>query len=173
MNENFEILYNTHVRKIYKFFYYRINSKETSEDLTSRTFVKALEKINTYNSQKGSFSSWIYTIARNNLIDYYRKNRYSEDIDNVLGIKDKSDFVRDVDARNQLKKIRKYLEVLTEEQRNIVLMRVWDDLSFKEIAEIVGKSEVSCKMMFSRTIARIRKEFPFALLLLVIIKLIN
>ena len=72
-----------------------------------------------------------------------------------------------------MEKVEKYLEQFTGEQREIIVMRVWQDMTHKEIAEIIGKSEDSCKMIFSRAINKLRKEEIFALIVLMsLIKII-
>ena len=71
--KNFSLLFDEYKDKIYRFIYFKTQHKETAEDLLSQTFIKALEHINQINIKKGSFKNWIYTIARNNVTDFYRK----------------------------------------------------------------------------------------------------
>lgn len=166
-------LYEQYVDKIYKFIYFKTHHKETAEDLTSQTFFKALEKIGDYDSKKGQFSSWLYRIAQNTVVDYYRSRKETVDISDVWDLTAKGDIVRDSEFREQLEKIAKYLAEFSGEQREIIVMRVWDELSYKEIAEIVGKNESNCKMIFSRAINKLRKEEIFALVVLMtLIKII-
>lgn len=169
--KDFSLLYDSYVKKIYDFIYYRTNHKETAEDLTSRAFMKALEKIGSFDSGKGSFSSWIYRIARNSVIDHYRTKKNDTDIADLWDLDSGDDIEREFDAREKLKKVDQYLKTLKSEQREILIMRVWQEMSYKEIAEILGKSEASCKMSFSRALIKLKKEMPLSLLLLLLIKL--
>lgn len=169
--KDFSLLYGTYVKKIYDFIYYRTNHKETAEDLTSRAFMKALEKIGSFDSEKGSFSSWIYRIARNSVIDHYRTKKIDADIADLWDLDSGDDIERDFDTKEKLKKVDEYLKTLKSEQREILIMRVWQEMSYKEIAEILGKSEASCKMSFSRAVTKLKKEMPLSLLLLLLIKL--
>jgi len=162
----FTPLYEAYAQNIYRFLFYRVFSRETAEDLTSKTFMKALEKIQLYDPRKGAFSSWLYRIARNTLIDHVRADRPSLDIETVFSLGEESTLSEQSDAKEKLRKVWAYLETLPLEQRNVVLMRAWDGLSYREIADILGKSEGSCKVMFSRTIAKIQKEMPLALVVL-------
>jgi len=161
----FAELYDFFLRPIYNFIYYKTHHKETAEDLTSLTFTKALDKILSFDSTKGPFSAWLYQIARNIVIDHYRTNRSHSDIEDVWDLNDGSDVIRDIDARNQLEKVKKYLQELTSEQRDIVIMRVWQDMSYAEIAASLGKSEASCKMAYSRAIHRLREKMPMEVLI--------
>lgn len=165
---DFGLLYDSYIKKIYNYIYWRVSDKDTAEDLTSQTFFKALEKINTYRSDRGSFSSWLYRIARNNVIDHYRQNRPTSDIEQAWGINGGDDIENSLSDRQELERVEQYLELLSPEQKDIVMMRLWDELSYKEIAEIMGKSEASCKMMFSRVTSRMRQDLTVIMILALI-----
>ncbi len=168
-NQEFTDLYDQYADKIYNFIYYRTSHRETAEDLTSRTFIKAWENINQFNEQKGAFSSWLYSIARNNVIDHYRKEKATMDIDLVLDLSSNENVEDATHAKVQLDKVKEYLKELPQEQQDIVIMRVWDDLSYKEIAAILQKSEASTKMSFYRTMEKIQQNFPVAAMILLMI----
>ena len=164
-HEGFGKLYDKYVEKIYNFVYYRIQHKETAEDLSSLIFTKALEKINSFNASKASFSTWLYRIARNSVIDYYRTNKPTDDIEAGYEISFKQNIEAEIDAKAQLEKVKKYLNTLPERQRDIILMRVWDGLSHQKISEILEISEGNCKMTFCRAMEKLRTELGTALIL--------
>jgi len=166
----FGLIYDAYIEKIYKFIYYKTSHKETAEDLTSITFTKAFDKIKSFDDSS-NFSSWIYTIARNTVIDHYRTHKESIDIKDAWDIPDGSDIERDVDTKRKIDQVKGYLTGLTKEQQEIVIMRVWNELSYKEIAEVLGKSEASCKMTFSRAVAKIRSDVPLGILAALIINM--
>lgn len=167
--DRFGELYDAYVRRIYNFIYYKTRHKETAEDLTSTTFFKALTHIGQCDPHK-KFSSWLYKIAHNTVIDHYRSIKPEVNIDDVWDLTDDSDVVRDLDATLRLGEVEKYLKTLPSEKRNIIFMRVWQEMSYREIADAVGKSEASCKMAFSRAIADLRSTLPFSLILFSIIQ---
>lgn len=166
--EQFGILYDKYVKRIYEFICFRTSHKETAEDLTSKTFMKALEGIKSFNADKGSFSSWLYTIARNSVIDHYRVSKNVSDLSQAFDLASSDDLESDQDIKNKLEEVKAYLEKLKPEQREIIMMRVWEGLSYKEIAEIIGKSEDNCKVIFSRAINLLRKDLQVIVLLLLI-----
>lgn len=164
--KKFEELYSAYVRKIYDFVYYKTHHKETAEDLTSLIFLKALSNMKKYQSEIGSFSAWLYRIARNSIIDHYRSKKDDKNICDIYDLSAKEDLPRDFDLKEKLARVNEYLSKLSPEQRDIVILRVWSGLSYSEIAEITGKTEGNCKMIFSRTMVKLRKEIPLVLLLL-------
>lgn len=166
--EEFGKLYDIYIKKIYDFIYFKTTHKETAEDLTSLTFTKALQNISKFNQNQGTFSAWLFRIARNTVIDHYRTKKQNSNIDDIWDLAEDNDIERDLDTKMQLDKIKIFLEKLTSEQRELVIMRVWQGMSYKEIAGITGKTEASCKMSFSRTIAKIRQEAGVTALLLLL-----
>ncbi|MCF7812439.1 sigma-70 family RNA polymerase sigma factor [Candidatus Gracilibacteria bacterium] len=165
--ESFAPLYDMYAQKIYGFLFHKTLHRETAEDLTSETFLKALEKIETYNAQKASFSTWLFQIARNTVIDYFRTSRHTDDIDDIWDIDSGEDVLEKVDAKIAYKKIQHHLSVLSADQREILTMRFWQDMSYAEIAQALGKTESSVKMAACRGVKKLKKElflflfFPF------------
>ncbi len=162
----FDPLYREYVKPIFGFIYRRTASRQTAEDLTSMTFMKALEKINTFSPKKGPFAAWLYRIARNTVTDHYRTSRPSKDIEDVWDLSSEERVDAGVDDRMKVEEIVAAIKDLDPLKRDIVLMRVWDGLSYQEIAAITGKSESNCKVIYSRTLADLRLSIPIAALLL-------
>lgn len=170
-NQAFGVLYDHYIRRIYNFIFYKTYHKETAEDLTSQTFFKALKNIQSVDPEK-SFSSWLYKIAQNVVIDHYRKDRKMEDVDDMWDLSDETDFLTELDTDRNFKKVKKYLDKLPSVERDIIILRVWQDMPYKEIAEIVGKSEANCKMMYSRSIKKLRDlALPLGILVAFISKI--
>ena len=157
-------LYEIYIKKIFAFIYYKTHHRETAQDLTSQTFMKALEKISTFDSDKGSFNSWIYQIARNSVCDHFRSFQFDKNIDDIWDLTSSDDVPRDVANKIQLEEVREGLQKLSPQQREIIILRVWEGLKFSEISEILSKSEAACKMDFSRGIKNLKKEVILTLL---------
>lgn len=156
-SEAFGQLYDRHVRTIYNFVYYKTRHKETAEDLTSQTFYKALSHMSSVDSTR-SFLSWLYKIAHNNVLDHYRAKRPTQDIDDFYDLDDGQENIAEhINDREEALKAKKYLEKLNAIERDVVIMRVWQELSYKEIADSLGKTEASCKMIYSRSIKKLRE----------------
>lgn len=166
----FARLYEMYANRIYRYHYYRTFHAETAEDLTSQTFMQALEHLSRYNEDKGTFSAWLYTIAHNLLIDHVRAHHRQVDME------DGWDLLRDtrstghvIEQRDLLERIEQHLHTLTPDQREILILRFWDERPYAEIATILHKSEAACKMSASRALTELRKHAPLALILLMLI----
>lgn len=167
--ENFAGLYDLYSKAIYQFIYYKTHHRETAEDLTSLTFMKALDAIQSFDGEKGSFKSWLYQIARNNVIDHYRSQKETQDLEDAWDIRDKTDIERDADFLLKIEAVQDYMKKLKADQREVILLRLWNNYSFKEIADVMGKTEAACKMTFKRVIEKLRDDFaPFMILMLMI-----
>jgi RNA polymerase sigma-70 factor (ECF subfamily) len=165
-SEAFGALYDRYIRTIYNFIYYKTFHKETAEDLASETFFKALKSIQSVDPGK-PFLSWLYKIAQNTVVDSYRAKRPTEDIDDFWDLSSGGDIEADTETALQVDVLREKFRELSSSERDIIIMRVWQDLSYKEIADIVGKSEASCKMTYSRALTKLRISMPFAAAILV------
>src|SRR3989344_710818 len=158
-SDAFGLLYDRYFDKIYRYVYYKVLNKDTTEDLVSDIFFKAIQKIDTFDQTKGIFSSWLYNIALNSIIDHYRSRKHHADIEDAYDLSLDERIEEKIDAKDNLQKVSEYLNYLSPKQREIVILRVWQEMPYKEIAEIIGGSEDSAKMAFSRAVKEIRLKF--------------
>ncbi len=165
----FDQLYVRHLKGIFAFVFYRVMDRMTAEDLTSQTFIKALEHMHSYDPRKGAFSTWLYRIARNTVHDHFRVTRPVQNIDDVWDLEDDDNPFLNTAGSLDATQVRTALKLLPKDKRDVVIMRLWDGLSYKEIADLTGKSEASCKMTFSRTVSDLRSTMtPAAFTLLIL-----
>ncbi len=150
-----ETLLNRHRDKIFGFIYSKVHDRELTEDLFQDTLFKVVRTLKKGKYiEEGKFLSWVIRIAHNLIIDYYRKKNKMK---NVYGTEDFSmfDILHDqaLDAENQMihqqmvKKIRHLIEQLPQDQKTVLKMRIYDELSFIEIAE---KTNVSINTALGR-----------------------
>jgi RNA polymerase sigma-70 factor (ECF subfamily) len=163
-SEAFGKIYDLYIKKIYDFIYYKTLHKSTAEDIVSEVFLKAWKNINQF--KDGSFSAWLYTIARNAIIDNYRKQQDLIDIDDCWDLADGQDFLTKIDGNLKIEKIKQAMSSLKASDRELVIMRLWLDMSFKDIAEQTGKTEGAVKMSFSRALISLKNKIPLALIIL-------
>ncbi len=168
--EAFGRLYDFYARRIHDFIYHKTFHRETARDLTQTVFLKVIEGIGRLNPNKGPFSAWLFAIARNTVVDHYRTRHPSMNIEDVWDLATNQDVELDEQNRERYEGLHRYLRQLKPEQRELLILRIWQDLSFAEIAELRKCSEGSCKMAFHRLIKQLREEMPLLIVLLLILK---
>lgn len=152
-------LYENCVDKIYRYVFLRVRHKETTEDIVSDVFMKAFSKISTFDSDR-HFLPWLYRITENTIIDHWRKERPTSDIDDAWDIAD-TEKLPDQLAEDGLREteVKTMLTILSSVERTVVTLRLWDDLSYRSIGEATGKTEEHSKVIFSRAIAKLRERY--------------
>lgn len=142
------ILINRHQSKIYGFIYSKLSDRDIADDIFQDTFIKVIKtlKSNSYN-EEGKFLPWVMRIAHNLIIDHFRKNkkmpmfRETEEFSIFSLMTDKSLTIENQMISDQVEKdLRKIIEELPEDQKEVLVMRIYQDLSFKEISELTGVS---------------------------------
>lgn len=161
----FGALYNEYIRKIYDFIYFKTLNKETAEDLTSQVFLKVLKHISHFKSD--NFSAWLYTIARNTVIDHYRSDKNYKNIEDCWDLADWGDLAAEADAELLMAKVRVAMKKLSASDRELLTMRLWSDMTFKEIASSLQKKEPAVKMAFGRALQKLKGEISPLLLLII------
>jgi len=143
-----EILITRHKQKVYSFIYSKVYDRDVTEDIFQDTFIKVIKtlKRGAYN-EEGKFLPWVMRISHNLVIDYFRKNNRMPKFDNT-GEFSIFSVLSDttLNAEKQIIKdqvendVRRLVEELPEDQKEVLLMRIYDDLSFKEISDKTGVS---------------------------------
>ena len=147
-HKSFEILINKHKQKIYAFILSKIKNRDLAEDVFQDTFIKVINSLQKgkYN-EEGKFLPWVMRIAHNLVIDYFRKSNKirtiaPKDEFNIFDvIHDESKNVEEDLVNGQIHTdLRKLIECLPEDQKDVLKMRYYAELSFKEISESTGVS---------------------------------
>jgi len=170
----FEILLTRHRRPIFNFILRFVGARDRAEDLMQETFLRVVKKADTYKKQ-AKFTTWLYTIARNLCVDHSRrqKHRKAKSLDQPMGGAGASDGDRtllDTVAGDELASDRKAIsrqlhmamhraiETLPDEQREVFLLREFQDLPFRDIGEIVGVPENTVKSRMRYALDKLRGE---------------
>ena len=147
-SKSFEALIQKHKNKIYAFILSKIRNRDLAEDIFQDTFIKVINSLQKgkYN-EEGKFLPWVMRIANNLVIDYFRKSKKmrtiapTDDFDIFDILQDGEKNVEDNLVNNQIHKdLRKLIEYLPEDQKEVLKMRYYAELSFKEISECTGVS---------------------------------
>lgn len=142
------LLIKRHESKVYGFIYSKVSDKEISNDIFQDTFIKVIKtlKSNSYN-EEGKFLPWVMRIAHNLVIDFFRKSkkmplyRETEEFSIFSVMCDDTLTIENKIIANQVEiDIRKLVEELPLDQKEVLIMRMYQDMSFKEISETTGVS---------------------------------
>lgn len=150
-------IYNLFFKKIYRFIFFRVGHKEVAEDLAEDVFLKAFSKIASIN-ESGAFEGWLYQIARNLVIDYYRQKKSIvalEDIENTLEYE--TNVIDIVNLQEQQKVFLKLLKELGAEQQVVIKLKFLEDLENSEIAELMHKNEGAIRVIQHRAIIKLQE----------------
>lgn len=157
-------LYDIYIKPIYNFIFYKTLIKETAEDITSIVFTKAWQKIGQFKGE--SVAAWLYAISRNAVADYYRSEKNNLNIEDFWDLTNTDNFLEKIDSGLAIGEIKKAMSSLSVREREIIIMRFWLDMSFKEIAVSFGKQEGAVKMTLKRSLQTIKNKMPLALIIL-------
>jgi len=146
--KSLEVLINRHNQRITSFIYSKVLDRDITEDIFQDTFIKVIRtlKKGSY-SEEGKFLPWVMRIAHNLIIDHFRKNKRmpkfeGNDDFNIFSVigDDKLNAEKQI-IKNQIDSdLRDLIEELPDDQREVLLMRIYKDMSFKEISENTGVS---------------------------------
>jgi len=168
-NSAWESLLRGYTRKIYNLCYRFTGRAEEAEDLTQEVFIKIFQTLQSFDAGQGSFSTWLHRVARNHLVDHYRRTRK----DRITGSieEDLETFAEkpspgagpqgQVEAREQKEHLQRALDRLSPDLREAVVLRDLHDLDYIEIAQVLGVPQGTVKSRINRgrlELARVLKR---------------
>lgn len=160
--EAFARLYEQYLPKVFRYINYRIVDQHMAEDLTSTVFEKALTKFKTYDSEKAGFSTWIFSIARNTLIDHYRLNQKDPNVplESALPIPVENASIEENMAREEECQIlQKCLHQLSTNEQEIISLKFGGEMTNRQIAKMIGLSESNVGIIVYRAVRKLRDSF--------------
>jgi RNA polymerase sigma-70 factor (ECF subfamily) len=155
----FTPLYDCYVQPIYCYLYSRLANAQEAEDLTAQTFLSALEALPRYRDD-GHFSAWIFSIARNKAIDYFRKHKRETGLDMVEteAKADAPDLLAQVIQSQDVRRLSELISGFGEADQELIRLRYLADLSFAEMSVLLGKREDAVKKALYRLLARLESQ---------------
>ncbi|MFO7929304.1 MAG: sigma-70 family RNA polymerase sigma factor [Candidatus Humimicrobiaceae bacterium] len=162
----FEKIYHRFIDKLYRYFLFRVADKQAVEDLTSKVSIKIYKNLKSTNLNEKSFFIWMYKIAKNTLIDYYRKEGNRQEIDfpdiEKNASWEKSFFNFSPFLRKELsfrdENILESLSKLTVLQKEAVMLKFVEDLDYSTISRILGKKQATVRGIIFRGLSKLREE---------------
>lgn len=160
LRKEFSKIYDQYIDKIYRFVFFKVNSQEVAEDLTSETFLRTWKVFQNGNPKIENIKAFLYQTARNLVIDYYREKGKFQVVtaDNPFLTDPSENLEKKVLLKSEIEEIKTALTSLKEDYQNVIIWRYLDDLSIPEIAKLLGKTEENTRVLLSRALASLRKK---------------
>ena len=152
-------LYEAYFDKIFRYIAMRIRNEMEAEDMTQQVFMKMLQAISSYKNQGVPFSSWIYRIAHNLVVDYLRQQNKKATVDiEGLQIPDTGDDPQlIIEQQVDVEDLKKATQKLTQSQQEVLSLRFFGELSIAECASVMGKNEGAIKALQHSAVVALRK----------------
>jgi RNA polymerase sigma-70 factor (ECF subfamily) len=155
----FVALYRRYLPRVYRYVYRRVGNQQDAEDLTASVFIEAMESLEDYQEQ-GSFAGWLFTITHHRVADHHRRQREKVDLRQVVPfLADPAlDVESKVEQEEQLVRLAAVIRELAPDRQEALALRFFGELSNKEVAQVMGKSEAAVKMLVCRALRQLRRR---------------
>jgi RNA polymerase sigma-70 factor, ECF subfamily len=155
--ETFAELYRQHVNKVYRYFIFKVGNQLDAQELTSQTFLAALENITSYRGE-GSFASWLFGIASRKAAQFYNQQKITskeldEEIQDCLPSPEQS-----TEQGLEFSRILRALDHLSNDRAEVIRLHFFSGLTSAEVATTMGKSEPAVRMLIHRSINDLKKR---------------
>lgn len=164
-SEAFGLLYERYVGRIYNYIYYRTSNHHDAEDLTERTFLRALKQIPRYKDRGAPYSAYLYRIAHNLVANWHRDNSrrqfisFDESLSSILRREDPSAIAEErAQAKNEQDILLQTIRQLPPDRQQLLILKFAEQMSNVEIAQVMGRTEGAIKSLYHRTLVTLREE---------------
>ena len=147
-------IYDAYAKSIYRYHLSRVGNAVDAEDLTSQTFMAVIEYLPRY-QHRNNFTAWIFQIARNKAMDHFRGNHGHSEINESVADPAQSDALEAVVRNESRARLQSLLHLLDEEERELIRLRYTAELSFVEIAGLLGRKEDAVRKSIRRILDRL------------------
>lgn len=158
---DFESIYRDYSKMLFHYILGMCHDKALAEDILQTTFLKAIERIGQYH-EDSKFTTWLFQIAKNEYLGYLRKKKRHSSLETEElpeAAKQEDSTLEQLIDREDARRLRRCIHGLEEPFKEIVMLRIYGECSYKEIGNIFGKSEVWARVSFFRAKERIMKEY--------------
>ena len=153
MRDSYLDVYDKCFDDVYRYVVFRVGSKWDADDIVSEVFMKAYQG---YESQRGDRRAWVFTIARNCVIDFYRRNKREVKHADLSDIPMVCHELDTLENKVEADCLREALEQLDQDQRELISLRYFAGLPHRQVAEVLGRTEGAVKMRISRVLEKVK-----------------
>ena len=155
--EAFGELYSIYLDQIHRYVFYQVRDRMTAEDLTEEIFVKVWEALGRYKQKSLAFSAWLYRIAHNHVIDYFRTRRQHLALDEVMPAAI-GNPEQEVEEKLMQEELSEAISYLPPQQRQVIILKFIEGLDNREIAQIMRKRQGAIRVMQMRALMSLRQK---------------
>lgn len=156
-SDSFAKIYDAHVDKIYKYIYYKVGTAAEAEDLTAQVFLNAWQARGRYRWTERPVSAWLFRIAHNLVIDHFRTNHATVSIDGVPFLSYDDDVEELAQQHLTADLLRKAMEQLTDDQREVVLLKFLEGYNTAEVATILSRDQAAVRALQRRALIALHR----------------
>lgn len=153
------VIYDTLYPSVFRYVYYRVSDQDTAEDLAAEVFARMVEHLRTFEPHGRPILAWLFTIARNLITDHYRLKGKADclPLEEGLVAGDTSQPSQEAERHQEQDCLALALEHLTEDQRQVILLKFIEDREISEVAEVLGKNERAIRSLQHRALAALNR----------------
>ena len=159
-HKKFSKIYDKHIDKIYRFIFLKVSSQEVAQDICSETFSRGWKKYKTTNNKIENIQAFLYQIARNLIIDHYREKGRTQIVppESVIIIDQKQNLEKDAMLASDVNEVRIAMTSLKDDYQNVIIWHYLDDLSIKETAKLLDRTEEATRVLLHRALKTLREK---------------
>jgi RNA polymerase sigma-70 factor (ECF subfamily) len=150
-------VYDFYAHRIHRYFYSRVENAEDAEDLTAQTFMSVIEAL-PYYQHRGQFTAWIFQIAQSKAMDFFRRNHSKVRKDASVSDRVFDETLENIVQAQTIDTLRVIIKMLREDERELLRLRFVVDLSYIEIADLVGRKEDAVRKSVNRILERLHVQ---------------
>jgi len=152
-------IYDIYVERIYRFIYFKVRTRLEAEDLTSEAFLKAWQYIKE-GKQIKNLNAFIYTVARNLVVDHYRAQAKKYNYEEVIAddFSSNINIAEKMEVKSDAEEVLRAIKTLKDEYSEVIILRFLDDLSISEIADIINKTSNNTRVLVHRALSALKKS---------------
>ncbi len=160
--EAFAAFYEQYMPKVFRYLCYRVTNETLAEDLTSVVFEKALTRFKSYSSEKASFATWVFTIARNTLIDHFRVSSKETQLqtEDTLDCPENAVSPEEAVIADEERRVLQHcITRLSRQEQELISLKFGADMTNRQIAGMLGLSDSNVGVMLYRAVRKLRNDF--------------
>lgn len=150
-------IYELFHKRIYRYCLFNTQKRETAQDLCQETFFRAWKSLSSFSQKGGSLQAYLFRIARNLIIDLSRKKKELP-LENYDRIDDRQIPEEDLEKQDDIKKVRDALSKLKDKERQIVILRYFEEMTTAEVASVVGLREGALRVRTHRILKKLKEQ---------------